>query len=209
MSSDEKLTIQYILERLKNGEKISVIAKNIDGISEKRLRQALKDAGYFFKNTGDKGWHFEGNGEEPKDKNIFDYVKKTSPQKTKSNTNVNKSNINVNTSNTNTKESNPKVNTSNMNANISNLSFTQEEIAELKSIIKERKTRELKPNETPNQPLYERIKEIKPNKKTRKTIVIDTILGKQLDDFCNGERVKKSDIIHLALTDFLAKYQKL
>lgn len=209
MSSDEKLTIQYILERLKNGEKTSVIAKNIDGISEKRLRQALKDAGYFFKNTGDKGWHFEGNGEEPKDKNIFDYVKKTSPQKTKSNTNVNKNNTNVNTSNTNTKESNPNVNTSNMNANISNLSFTQEEIAELKSIIKERKTRELKPNKTPNQPLYERIKEIKPNKKTRKTIVIDTILGKQLDDFCNGERVKKSDIIHLALTDFLAKYQKL
>ncbi|PED30080.1 hypothetical protein [Bacillus cereus] len=209
MSSDEKLTIQYILERLKNGEKTSVIAKNIDGISEKRLRQALKDAGYFFKNTGDKGWHFEGNGEEPKDKNIFDYVKKTSPQKTKNNTNVNKNNTNVNTSNTNTKESNPNVNTSNMNANISNLSFTQEEIAELKSIIKERKTRELKPNKTPNQPLYERIKEIKPNKKTRKTIVIDTILGKQLDDFCNGERVKKSDIIHLALTDFLRKYQKL
>ena len=202
MSSDEKLTIQYILERLKNGEKTSVIAKNIDGISEKRLRQALKDAGYFFKNTGDKGWHFEGNGEEPKDKNIFDYVKKTSPQKTQSNTNVNKSNMNANTSN-------PKVNTSNMNANISNLSFTQEEIAELKSIIKERKTRELKPNKTSNQPLYERIKEIKPNKKTRKTIVIDTILGKQLDDFCNGERVKKSDIIHLALTDFLVKYQKL
>lgn len=209
MSSDEKLTIQSILERLKNGEKTSVIAKNIDGISEKRLRQALKDAGYFFKNTGDKGWHFEGNGEEPKDKNIFDYVKKTSPQKTQSNTNVNKSNTNMNKSNTNTKESNPKVNKSNMNVNTSNLSFTQEEIAELKSIIKERKTRELKPNKTPNQPLYERIKEIKPNKKTRKTIVIDTILGKQLDDFCNGERVKKSDIIHLALTDFLAKYQKL
>ncbi|WP_095022258.1 hypothetical protein [Bacillus thuringiensis] len=202
MISDEKLTIQYILERLKSGEKTSVIAKNIDGISEKRLRQALKDAGYFFKNTGDKGWHFEGNGEEPKDKNIFDYVKKTSPQKTQSNTNVNKSN-------TNTKESNSKVNTSNMNANTSNLYFTQEEIAELKSIIKERKTKELKPNKTPNQPLYERIKEIKPNKKTRKTIVIDTILGKQLDDFCNGERVKKSDIIHLALTDFLGKYQKL
>lgn len=54
---------------------------------------------------------------------------------------------------------------------------------------------------------YERIKQLSKNEKTRKTIIIDRIIGKRLDMFCEAEKVNKSDILHLALVDFLDKYE--
>lgn len=71
------MKIGEILEALKvEGVKVSDVAKTIKGISEKPLRKALKDAGYHFSNSGVKGWHYIGEGDEPLDKSIFDYAKK-------------------------------------------------------------------------------------------------------------------------------------
>jgi predicted transcriptional regulator len=46
------------------------------------------------------------------------------------------------------------------------------------------------------------------NDKTRKRIVIDRVIDKRLDEFCEAERINKSDVLHLALADFLEKYEK-
>ncbi|MGM0877433.1 MAG: hypothetical protein ACQEWV_22540 [Bacillota bacterium] len=56
--------------------------------------------------------------------------------------------------------------------------------------------------------LYDRVKQLPQSDKTRKTIVIDRVIGKRLDGFCETERINKSDVLHLALADFLEKYEK-
>lgn len=69
------MKIGEIFEAMKT-EKISELAKRIEGISEKPLRTALKKAGYEYSNKEPKGWHFTGVDEEPLEKSIFDYHEK-------------------------------------------------------------------------------------------------------------------------------------
>lgn len=186
MSNSEVIMIRDILERLSNGEKTSEIAKSIDGIGETKFRTALKEAGYLYKQTGKKGWYFQGEGQEPLDHNIFDYVNNRSPKVISSNIKEEKSNKAVNGSNTKVKQS--------------NIGFTEEEIQEIRLMLEERRN-----NQTLS-PLHERIKQIEQDEKTRKTIVLDKQLGERLDKFCKSERVNKSDVIYLALLDFLERY---
>lgn len=35
------------------------------GIGEKKLKEALHNAGYEYRNSGQKGWYYVGEGEEP------------------------------------------------------------------------------------------------------------------------------------------------
>jgi hypothetical protein len=56
--------------------------------------------------------------------------------------------------------------------------------------------------------LYDRVKQLPQSDKTRKTIVINHVIGKRLDEFYEVERINKSDVLHLALIDFLEKYEK-
>ncbi|MDH2363454.1 MULTISPECIES: hypothetical protein [Bacillaceae] len=82
MSVDQKASIRSILDVLaQEGVKTGDVAKQLPGISEKRFRNALKKAGYEFRNSGQKGWFFIGEGDEPLDKSILDYVKPSSSTK--------------------------------------------------------------------------------------------------------------------------------
>jgi hypothetical protein len=175
MSVDQKASIRSILEVLaQEGVKTGDVAKQIPGISEKPFRNALKEAGYEFRNSGQKGWFFIGEDEEPLDKSIFDYVKSSSP----------------------------KVHTP-----IVHEQFTQDEIHMIKEMLKS--WQEVAPTTQINKKsLYDRIKHLPKSDKTRKTIVIDHVIGKRLDEFCEAERINKSDVFYLALTDFLEKYEK-
>lgn len=67
------------------------------------------------------------------------------------------------------------------------------------------------PNVGINHNLTERMERLEadekvPKTKIRKTIVIDESIAKQLDDFAFKTRFNKSDIVHLALQDFISKY---
>ncbi|WP_317188273.1 hypothetical protein [Escherichia coli] len=53
--------------------KSAVLAKEI-GIGEKKLRDTLKSLGYEYRNSGDKGWHFVGEGDQPLERDIQDFV---------------------------------------------------------------------------------------------------------------------------------------
>ncbi|MCM2534137.1 YtxH domain-containing protein [Neobacillus pocheonensis] len=37
---------------------------------------------------------------------------------------------------------------------------------------------------------------------------VNDVIGKRLDEFCEAERINKSDVIHLVLADLLEKYEK-
>ncbi|MBZ5753457.1 hypothetical protein [Metabacillus rhizolycopersici] len=195
MSVDQKALIRSILEALaQEGVKIGDLAKQIPGISEKPFRNALKEAGYEFRNSGQKGWFFIGEGEEPLDKSIFDYVKSSSP---KVHTPFTQSNKKFTESNKEFIHHSPTVHEQ----------FTQDEIHMIKEMLKSWK--EVASTTQSNElSLYDRVKQLPQSDKTRKTIVIDRIIGKRLDKFCETERINKSDVFHLALTDFLEKYEK-
>lgn len=223
---DENISIKSILEALKTeGVKTADVAKQIEGISEKPLRIALKAAGYEFRNKAPKGWHYIGGNPEPLNTSIFEYVKqsnikvnKTSQGVIKSNTGVNSSNPSMNKGNTEVNKTSHDVIQGNteMNKNNTEVSpvihpqFTRNEIADIVEMLQEwrmkKKAEQLGFEQEPTQ-VHERIKLLPQEEKTRKTIVIDKNIGDRLDQYCKNEKVNKSDILHLALLDFLDKYE--
>ncbi|MGM0879077.1 MAG: hypothetical protein ACQEWV_31675 [Bacillota bacterium] len=195
MSVDQKASMRSILEVLtQEGVKTGDVAKQIPGISEKPFRNALKEAGYEFRNSGQKGWFFIGEGEEPLDKSIFDYVKSSSPKVHTPFTQSNKKFTESNKEFTN-------------NSSIVHEQFTQDEIHMIKEMLKSWQEVALT-TQTDEPSLYDRVKQLPQSDKTRKTIVINRVIGKRLDEFCEAERINKSDVLHLALADFLDKYEK-
>lgn len=212
---DEKVSIKSILKALKTeGIKTADVAKQIDGISEKPLRLALKTAGYNFSNKVPKGWHYIGEGPEPLESSIFEYVKRSNTKVNNIPQTVISSNIDMKDDNTNVNNSNTPMNNHNIkalpNSPVLHPQFTHAEIADLIEMLQEwriqKKTEHLDFQEEPT-PVHERIKKLPENEKTRKTIVIDKNIGEHLDQYCKNEKVNKSDILHLALIDFLNKYK--
>lgn len=105
------MKISELLHDLSQPENtIASIAKGLDGISEKKLRQVLKEAGYEFRNQGQKGWYYIGEKEQPLNQSIFDFVHTSSP----------------------------RVKSNSHNVKQDELSFTSEEIRLLKELVKER-----------------------------------------------------------------------
>lgn len=213
---DERATIGSILNAIRAGNKAEHIAKAIDGISQKPFLKALKDAGYEYSNKAPKGWHYMGEGVEPIEKSIFDYVNFSSSNVKRTSSKVNKPSQMVHTEFT---LSNAEVASSNIEVKSSNTpevspvihpQFTRDEISDLVEMLQEWRLKKAEEQlGAPQEPkqVHERIKALPQGDKTRKTIVIDKAIGKRLDDYCKEERVNKSDILHLALLDFLDKVE--
>jgi|SaaInlLV_10m_DNA_1039704.scaffolds.fasta_scaffold33614_1 hypothetical protein len=202
MSVDQKASIRSILDVLtQEGVKTADVAKQLPGISEKRFRNALKEAGYEFRNSGQKGWFFIGEGEEPLDKSIFDYVKPSSSSKNESShivhTPITQNNQKFTENNKEFTQYSPSVHEQ----------FTLDEIHMIKEMLNSWQE-VASTTQTNEQSLYDRVKKLPQSEKTRKTIVIDRVIGKRLDEFCETERINKSDVLRLALADFLEKYEK-
>lgn len=85
---DGWVTIGTILGAIRAGHKTEHLAISIGGISRKSLLRALKNAGYKYSNAAPKGWHYFGEGAEPTDKSIFDYVGQSNKSVNSDNTNV-------------------------------------------------------------------------------------------------------------------------
>lgn len=178
--------------------KSAVLAKEI-GIGEKKLRDTLRSLGYEYRNSGDKGWHFVGEGDQPLERDIQDFVnvRKTREQRKG---NVQRT-IDVSTED-----------------EIYN-ALTPREVSILRDMINEwgtvkdaintvATTREgvIETSHSIND-LYIRVKqEIEPQKKMRKTLNVNEGVGKALDEFAEKFRIDKQDIVEIALYDLFAKY---
>lgn len=204
MMIDEKATIGSIMDALKEGNKAEQIAKSIKGISQKPFLKALKDAGYMYSNKAPKGWCYVGEGEEPLDKSIFDYVKSSSPKVIQSNTDVNSSSPEVIQGNMRVKSSSHEVIQSNTDVNSSSPvvhpQFTRNELNDLMEMLQEWRLRRGTAQEFGS--IHERIKALSKGEKKRKTIVIDEKIASRLAEYSKNEKVDQSDILHLALIDF-------
>ena len=184
MEIDETATVKSILNALKDSN-VSDVAKQIDGISKDPLGKALNAAGYKYSSAAPRGWTFVGDGDEPLDKSIFDFVKPKSSAKKSHSQLV------------------PKVVTT--DSHPIHGQFSEDEILAIKEMLKSWQKSapaiEMEPT------LHERIKQLPQEEKTRKTIVIDQSIGERFDVFCEAERLNKSDILHLALVDFMDKFE--
>ncbi|WP_342513949.1 hypothetical protein MKY34_03985 [Sporosarcina sp. FSL K6-1522] len=196
MMIDEQASIRSIVEALKISN-VNEVAKQIDGISKDPLAGALNEAGYKYSSAKPRGWHYVGEGVEPLDNSIFDYVKRTSSTKKISSPRVHTS---ITDSNTDIIPSNTQVTEV---SHVVHHQFTSDEVSMIKEML--RSWQEAVPTavEEVEESVHNRIKRLPQGDKTRKTVVIDKDIGKQLDDFCKVERVNKSDVLHLALMDFL------
>lgn len=85
--------------------------------------------------------------------------------------------------------------------------FTRDEVTDLMDMLQEWRMSKQAEHMGIKEPkaVHERIKELPQGDKTRKTVVIDKGIGERLDEYCKREKVNKSDILHLALLDFLDK----
>lgn len=178
--------------------KSAVLAKEI-GIGEKKLRDTLRSLGYEYRNSGDKGWHFVGEGDQPLERDIQDFVnvRKTRVQRTG---NVQRT-IDVSTED--------EVHNALTPHEISTLRDMINEWGTIKDAINTVATTREGVIETSHSinDLYIRVKqEIEPQKKMRKTLNVNEGVGKALDEFAAKFRLDKQDIVELALYDLFAKY---
>ncbi|MFE4708861.1 hypothetical protein [Peribacillus simplex] len=89
------MKIGEILELIKTDTPANIAKRADVHLSEKLLRKALYKAGYEYRNSGEKGWYFVGEGDEEtvQEQLIYDFA---TAGKAKANvsTNVNKESIN-------------------------------------------------------------------------------------------------------------------
>lgn len=180
------------------GNKAEEIAKQLEGTSQKPFLNALKAAGYRYSNKVPKGWYYTGTGGEPLNKSIFEFHEKRNSSSKKRNSH--EIHQEFTPSNTGIIPSTSEVT---VNSPTVHVPFTNDEVSMIKEMLKSWK--EAVPTV---ENVHERIKNLPQSNKTRKTIVIDENIGKRLDEFCEHERVNKSDILNLALIDILEKYSE-
>ncbi|MFE4242186.1 hypothetical protein [Peribacillus butanolivorans] len=69
------MKIKEVLDELSMpGNTVAKIAKYKAKIGEKRLKEALHNAGYEYRNKNPKGWFYAGEGEQPLYQSVFEFI---------------------------------------------------------------------------------------------------------------------------------------
>ncbi|MGE7596511.1 hypothetical protein ACQKMY_25870 [Peribacillus frigoritolerans] len=200
------MKIKELLDELSiTGNTIAKIAKEKVGVGEKKLKAVLHNAGYEYRNSGQKGWYYVGDGEEPLYASVFEFVEsKRSSPKVKRTSPVSSPNVKE----TSPASSQPVVLDVNKGRNEGEPDFTPEEKAILKELIRAYVLDEKQDNQSSrDDDLYQRVFALEKGKKVRKTIVINEEVGALLDKFADQQKFNKSDLIEIAILDLVDKYK--
>ncbi|MEE3956141.1 hypothetical protein [Peribacillus frigoritolerans] len=204
------MKIKEILDDLLiTGNTIAKIAKEKVRIGEKKLKEALHNAGYEYRNSGQKGWYYIGEGEEPLYTSVFEFIKSNnSHPKVKQITPIRAFNVNQSSHDTK-KGSHPiplNVNSARTQDKSSiHTEFTPEERAILRDLIRGYVLNDQQ--DSHDDDLYQRVVTLEKGKKVRKTIVINEEVGALLDSFADQQKFNKSDLIEIAILDLVKKYK--
>lgn len=207
------MKIKELLDELSvTGNTIAKIAKEKVGVGEKKLKAVLHNAGYEYRNSGQKGWYYIGEGEEPLYKSVFEFIEpKRSSHNVKQTSLISSHNVKETspTSSHNVKsDSQPIVFDVNRGRNEGETDFTPEEKAILKELIRAYVLDEKQDNQgSRDDDLYQRVFALEKGKKVRKTIVINEEVGALLDRFADQQKFNKSDLIEIAILDLVNKYK--
>lgn len=187
-----------IVARL-NDERLNadVVAKEL-GLSVKPFRNALKSLGYEYSQRT-KQWAFTSEGDEPAGIDINELI---TNNKRRTSSNASKP-----SDNTNTAPRRKKTATKDAEA-----PFTAEEVRAIRELLgRPNVVHGEQQSVTPGlDDVHTRIVGLNPERKTsRKTIFISEDVAEQYDSFAKRNRINnKSDIVELALIDFMNKYNK-
>lgn len=187
-------------------EKNIKAVKNEMSVGENKLRRVLIAAGYEY-DTSLRQWRYVVLDESKDVRNMSFWAFDEQLKGNTSNTEDNMSNTESNSNITKSDDSNTKVTRGNIqtnHSNNSNTAFSPEEIAALKEVA------QLHISKQPslgNSTILESIKALESDDTDRKTFVIDKQLISQLDAFCELHRVRKSDVMSVAISDLLQKYK--
>ncbi|MEH6933933.1 hypothetical protein [Bacillus sp. JJ783] len=193
------MKIREVLDKLNNGTKAAALAKELN-LADKRFREGMKKLGFEYSNSS-KAWDGDEESEQYLDKSIFDYVPP------KGNRGVNPKTHNDNPKVITKKQKTSQV--SNIDSPKSNIEgeiqFTSEQILALKEIANQYLNEQAE--ETHKERIHKRIIKLPNEDMTRKTVVINKAIGDRLDAFAGKMKLNKSDILSLALNDFLDRYE--
>lgn len=184
----------YEIEQALREKNIKAVKTEMQ-IGENKLRRLLNAAGYEY-DTRQRQWHYTTLDES---KDVREMSFSAFDEQLKSNTS-NKGNTNILEDNM----SNTQSNISNIQAENSFI-FSQEEITVLKEIVQRHIYKQ--PEEANAPTILESIKALDSTDTDRKTFVIDKQLITQLDSFCELHRVRKSDVMSVAIYELLQKYK--
>ena len=200
------MKIKEILDDLLiTGNTIAKIAKEKVHIGEKKLKEALHNAGYEYRNSGQKGWYYVGEGEEPLYTSVFEFIKSNnSHPKVKQTTPIHAFNVNQSSHDTK-KDSHPIPLDVNSVRTQDHTEFTSEERAILRDLIRGYVLNNQQ--DSYGDDLYQRVVTLEKGKKVRKTIVINEEVGALLDSFADQQKFNKSDLIEIAILDLIKKYK--
>ncbi|MEK4069865.1 hypothetical protein [Peribacillus sp. FSL R5-0717] len=200
------MKIKEILDDLLiTGNTIAKISKEKVRIGEKKLKEALHNAGYEYRNSGQKGWYYVGEGEEPLYTSVFEFIKSNnSHPKVNQTTPIHAFNVNQSSHNTK-KDSHPIPLDVNSVRTQDHTEFTPEERTILRDLIRGYVLNDQQ--DSPGDDLYQRVVTLEKGKKVRKTIVINEKVGALLDSFADQQKFNKSDLIEIAILDLVKKYK--
>lgn len=190
------MNVGEVLKRLENGEKLKDIGDSI-GVSPRTMQRRMKKIGYVWNNSVNR-WEWSGPDPQPLEMEILETTTKT--REGKVNTKRREGEVNVKT-HRNEGEADVKPISRDIHT-----SFTADEIKAIRSMLLEWQQSQAAGSSAAGAALHERIKDIKNGEKVRKTIVINKDVGAALDQFAERERVNKSDILEIAIMDFINKY---
>jgi DNA-binding IclR family transcriptional regulator len=176
------LLLEELLSRLNQGEAMTQICEEL-GIHRRTISRRLNNLGYQY-DKDQKRWRWSGRGEEPLLLQITD--------------DLNTSKVIL---------SNPYI------SNVERSKFEEfslEDREDLKKMLEEWRTRQaLQSGE--DKELYQRVKALptyNSQQKEKKTFVLPLDVIQRFDEFANQERLNKSDLLQIALQDFLARYKE-
>lgn len=193
------MEIREVIDKLNNGTKAAVLAKEL-GLADKRFREELKKLGFEYSNST-KAWDGDEESEKYLDKSIFDYVPPKGNRGVKPKSPINNPKV-VKKTQITSRNSNINSPSSNMDGEFN---FTKEQILALKEIANQFINEQAE--ETHRERLHKRIIKLPNEDMTRKTVVINKAIGDRLDTFAGKMKFNKSDILSLALLDFLERYE--
>ncbi|PHB58155.1 hypothetical protein [Bacillus wiedmannii] len=193
------MNVGEVIEKLNSGTKAAELAKELN-VGDKRMREELKRLGFEYSNSTKK-WSGNDTSEKCLDINIYAYVP------TKGNRGVKPKSQNSNKEIVKTTQvSSQKSSIDSSDSNIkSEIKFTPEQIIALQEIANQFINEQA--NETNRERLHKRIIKLPNEDMTRKTVVINKAIGDRLDAFAGKMKFNKSDILSLALADFLERYE--
>lgn len=176
------MKIREIFELIQTDTLANIAKRDDVHLSEKPLRNALKSAGYEFRNLGNKGWYFIGEGEETNvlEQSIYDFSK------------AGKATANVSTKKPKMVSANVVTNESNQRSNVpakEEIKQANEQVAPTKEVIT---------------PIKERINVVR----KRSSFDLDVDLLKELKIQAVIQDKNVYEMVENAIRNYLAEFKK-